>query len=126
MIKVNFKSEADDRRTKSILDELKGIAKPSKGSDQEGKNNETQYAQIKAAIDSIYEKWLETAYPKAKNTKLVIAEKKDDDSSKKENSVLELQISLFATNSFSVLNKPSFRVFSVRLLSISFHSPPSL
>lgn len=61
--------------TKSILDELKGIAKPSKGSDQEGKNNETQYAQIKTAIDSIYEKWFEETYGDA-NHKLLITDDK--------------------------------------------------
>ena len=58
--------------TKSILDELKGIAKPSKGSDQEGKNNETQYAQIKTAIDSIYEKWFEETYGKVNNKLLIV------------------------------------------------------
>ena len=58
--------------TKSILDELKGIAKPSKGSDQERKNNETQYAQIKAAIDSIYEKWFEETYGKVNNKLLIV------------------------------------------------------
>lgn len=61
--------------TKSILDELKGIAKPSKGSDQEGKNNETQYAQIKTAIDSIYEKWFEEAYGKVNNQLLIVDDK---------------------------------------------------
>ena len=61
--------------TKSILDELKGIAKPSKGSDQERKNNETQYAQIKAAIDSIYEKWFKETYGEV-NHKLLIADDK--------------------------------------------------
>lgn len=91
--------------TKSILDELKGIAKPSKGSNQEGKNNERQYAQIKTAIDSIYEKWLETAYPKAKNTKLVIAEKKNDDSSKKENSVLESDKNVMRTTTGNVTDE---------------------
>ena len=91
--------------TKSILDELEKIAKPSTGSDQEGKNNETQYAQIKTAIDSIYEKWLETAYPKAKNTKLVIAEKKDDDSSKKENSVLESDKNVMRTTTGNVTDE---------------------
>lgn len=91
--------------TKSILDELKKIAKPSKGSDQEGKNNERQYAQIKTAIDSIYEKWLETAYPKAKNTKLVIAEKKDYDSSKKENSVLESDKNVMRTTTGNVTDE---------------------
>lgn len=91
--------------TKSILDELEKIAKPSKGSNQEGKNNERQYAQIKTAIDSIYEKWLETAYPKAKNTKLVIAEKKDDDSSKKENSVLESDKNVMRTTTGNVTDE---------------------
>ena len=91
--------------TKSILDELKGIAKPSKGSNQEGKNNERQYAQIKTAIDSIYEKWLETAYPMAKNTKLVIAEKKNDDSSKKENSVLESDKNVMRTTTGNVTDE---------------------
>ena len=61
--------------TRSILDELKGIAKPSKGSDQERKNNETQYAQIKTAIDSIYEKWFKETYGEV-NHKLLIADDK--------------------------------------------------
>ena len=61
--------------TKSILDELKGIAKPFKGSDQERKNNKTQYAQIKAAIDSIYEKWFKETYGEV-NHKLLIADDK--------------------------------------------------
>lgn len=58
--------------TKSILDELERIAKPSKGSDQEEKNNETQYAQIKAAIDSIYEKWFEETYGEVNNKLLIV------------------------------------------------------
>lgn len=92
----------DSATTKSILDELERIAKPSKGSDQEGKNNETQYAQIKTAIDSIYEKWLETAYPKAKNTKLVIADMRDGDSSRKDNSVLASDQNVLLTTTGNV------------------------
>ena len=58
--------------TKSILDELERITKPSKGSDQEGKNNETQYAQIKTAIDSIYEKWFEETYGEVNHKLLIV------------------------------------------------------
>lgn len=90
------------KTTDSILKELQAIVNPSSHDNASRKDNEesqkennnkednakeTLYAQIKTAIDSIYEKWFEETHPGV-SYKLLVADEKAEKNTKKADSIL--------------------------------------